>query len=98
MNETFDTPLILHIFLLLNKQIFSKKIINNIRIHVRALKWYNEKTRAIIIEIFLFRLMPGFKMAKNMLRGKRRCTRRRRWIDCEWDRERGVLEATDIYL
>ena len=56
-----------------------------------------DKTRAIIIVIFLFRLMPRFKMAKNMFRGRRRCKRRRRWIDCEWDRERGVLEATDIF-
>ena len=56
-----------------------------------------DKTRAIIIVIFLFRLMLRFKMAKNMFRGRRRCKRRRRWIDCEWDRERRVLEAIDIY-
>ena len=36
------------------------------------------KTRFFIIGILFFRLMPHFKMVKNMLRGRRRCTRRTR--------------------
>ena len=36
------------------------------------------KTRTFIIGILFFRLMPHFKMVKNMLRGRKRCTRRTR--------------------
>ena len=48
-------------------------------------------TRTFIIGILFFRLMPHFKMVKNTLWGRRRCTRRRKC--CEWDSD---WSATDM--
>ena len=45
-------------------------------------------TWTFIIGILFFRLMPHFKMVKNTLWGRRRCTRRRRC--CEWDSKRSA--------
>ena len=63
-----------------------QKNTNVIRLPARAgegiLTW------TFIIGMLFFRLMPHFKMVKNTLWGRRRCTRRRRC--CEWDSKRSA--------